>query len=119
MKDLEHAADHIQRRLDANAEAKGRKLADNLIDRTMQGRGLWVIILWPIGLIIFVLIGAFCADLLNRAGLSAPYYWCGMIGGFIAAGAWYNLEYTIRHPLLSSILACVIFPVFFQFIAKF
>jgi hypothetical protein len=44
-----------------------------------------------------------------------PFHWLGMIGGFMAASAWYRLDFTVRHPLLST----VAFPVVFPFILKF
>jgi hypothetical protein len=115
MKDMENAARNLQLRLDANAEAKGKKLADDLVAATWRGRGLWVFLLWPVFAIITVFIGAYCTTILENAGTPSPFHWLGMLGGLMAASAWYRMEFTIRHPLLSA----VAFPFVFAFLLKF
>lgn len=109
IKDIENAAnntvDGIRNGLEQRSQERGEELANNIIRRTAQGRGLWFIFLWPAWLLIFVFAGVFLTGLIEKFGLSAPVSWIGMAGGFVLARIWYNSEFTIDHPFWGSVLS--------------
>ena len=107
IKDIENAAnktvDGIRNNLEQRSQERGEEIANHIIRRTSQGRGLWFIFLWPAWLLIFVFSGVFLTGLIEKFGISAPISWIGMVGGFMLARTWYHSEYTIDHPFWGSV----------------
>jgi hypothetical protein len=107
IKDIENAAnstiDGVRNRLEQRSQERGEEIANHIIRRTSQGRGLWLIILWPAWLLIFVFSGVFLTGIIEKFGFNAPISWLGMIGGFLFARTWYQSEFTIEHPFWSSV----------------
>ncbi len=102
IKDLENAAKHINNHLEVRSQARGEDLANRVIASTSSGRGLWFIILWPAWVLIFAFSSGLFISVLSKAGFHAPLSYLGLIGGFLFARAWYNWEFTIRHPFWGS-----------------
>lgn len=103
IKDMENAAKSVNQRLEQRSQERGEALANHVLQRTSQGRGLWFIVLWPAWLLIFAFSGVFFTHLLDKFGLGAPLSWIGMVGGALLARAWYLSDFTINHPFLGSV----------------
>jgi len=105
MKDLESAGRNLNQHFERNAEQKGEELANRLIQSTSQGRGLWFIILWPAWFGICFFSGSFLMSGLEELfAIKPPLSLIGYLGGYAFAMAWYRWGYTIRHPLLGSMI---------------
>lgn len=103
IKDMENAARSANQRLEQRSQERGEALANHVLQRTAQGRGLWFIVLWPAWLLIFAFSGVFFTNLLDKFGLDAPLSWIGMAGGVLLARAWYLSDFTVNHPFLGSV----------------
>ena len=103
IKDLENAARSINQGLEQRSQERGEELANHVLERTAQGRGLWFIIFWPAWFLIFSFSGVLLTNLIQKLGVNAPISWVGMIGGLVFARAWYVSNFTIRHPFFSSV----------------
>lgn len=103
MRDLNNAANSISQSLEARSQEKGQQLADSLIEGTRHGRGFWLLIVWPAGLLICVFLGSFFVSILESFGIPSPFQWGGMLGGFFIARSWYRASFTLNHPLISSV----------------
>lgn len=103
IKDMENAARSVNQRLEQRSQERGEALANHVLQRTAQGRGLWFIVLWPAWLLICVFSGVFFANLLDQFGIGPPLSWAGMLGGILLARAWYLSDFTINHPFLGSV----------------
>jgi hypothetical protein len=61
IKDIENAANNtiegVRNQLEQRSQERGEEIANHIIRRTSQGRGLWFIVLWPAWLLIFVFSG--------------------------------------------------------------
>jgi len=105
IRDLENAAKNLERRLEERSEEKGRRLAENCLNNTALGRGLWVFLLWPAWFIIFTFIGGICCAVLeHHMGISSSLKWAGLVGGIVVAHIWYNATFTRMHPFLSFLV---------------
>lgn len=104
IRDLENAAKNINSQLERRSQQQGAELANHLLARTSQGRGLWFIVLWPAWVLIFAFSGAFFISLLAKLGLNAPITYAGLIGGFLFARTWYSSDFTISHPFWGSVI---------------
>lgn len=105
IKDIENSVNATQKNLDKRSKERGEKLANSVARKTSQGRGLWVLILWPAWLLIFGFTGIFITALfIAKLGLTEPLSWIGMVVGFLYACAWYQSTFTIKHPFWSTIL---------------
>jgi hypothetical protein len=105
MNDLKNMGNSINEHFEHKSEQRGKELANNLLDNTSNGRGLWFIITWPAWLLIFVFSGSFFQVGIQRIfSVEAPISWVGFIGAYILAVSWYKWDYTLRHPFLSSIV---------------
>ncbi|MFZ3019052.1 MAG: hypothetical protein WA056_11410 [Gallionella sp.] len=100
--DLKNAANTVNERLERRSQERGEALANHLMNRTQQGRGLWFIVLWPAWLLIFVFYSVFLVGLTEKFGIHAPLSWLGVLGGFLFVRAWYASEFTLRHPFWGS-----------------
>ena len=105
MNDLKNMGSNINEHFERKSQKRGERLANNLIDSTSNGRGLWFIITWPAWLLIVVFSGSFLQVGLKKVfSLETPLSFIGYIGGYIIATAWYKWDYTLRHPFLSSVM---------------
>lgn len=96
--DLKNISESIEDRLQKRSERKGKELANKIIDDTANGRGLWIFILWPTFIALVIFIGAaFNAFLEINMFVS-------FILGTALSYAWYRSDFTILHPLWSSVL---------------
>jgi hypothetical protein len=104
MNDLDYAARELNNRREKNAQRKGEELASRLIHNTRQGRGLWVLLLWPTWLLIFAFSGAFfTTGFAHWLAQGSPLPYLGFVGGGIYAVAWYQWSFTRRHPFWSVV----------------
>lgn len=101
--DLKNAAQTVNEQLERRSQERGEALANQWMDRTRQGRGLWFIVLWPAWLLIFVFASVFLVGLAQKFGVQPPLSWLGVLGGFLFARAWYVAEFTLRHPFWGSV----------------
>ena len=107
-KDLENFGRGLNERREQKAREQGEALANDLIDSTSKGRGLWFIILWPTWILITLLVGAFSYTLLKEKFLiEEPMSFLGFLVGIIAASSWYDWDFTKRHPFFSSIVGWI------------
>lgn len=104
IKDIDNAARGINQRLEAHSQRQGEELANRLISSTSQGRGLWVFLLWPVWVLIAAFSSAFFVVLLQKFGVKPPLAYAGYVGGLLFARAWYQWDFTARHPFWSSII---------------
>lgn len=58
---LNHAVHEIERRMDEKAQRDGERLANNIIDSTRNGGGLWWIIKGPFYIVFFIMALAYLA----------------------------------------------------------
>lgn len=93
MKDLESAG----RKINEEREKKANQKADQLLNKTSQGRGLWCIILWGGWVYISVWFGAFFSALFDN-------YLLGFLSAIALAHIWYSVKFTKEHPFWSSVL---------------
>jgi len=105
IKDLENAGRKLNQHFEQKSQKKSEELAERVLYNTSQGRGLWVIILWPAWLLIFIFASYFFKNLLEiTLSLSMPISLVGLVGGFTFAMLWYKWEYTLKHPVIASII---------------
>lgn len=104
IKDLPTLGEGLNRRLERNAARRGQEAAESLLSSTAQGRGLWVIFLWPAWLLIVVASGVFFEALLRKFGIAPPLSWGGYLGGLVLGQLWYGADFTRRHPFLGAVL---------------
>ena len=107
-KDLENFGKGLNTCREEEARQQGQQLADDLIDSTSKGRGLWFIILWPTWVFITLLVGLFFSEVLEQKfSIEEPMYFLGFLAGIIAASSWYDWEFTREHPFFSSIIGWI------------
>lgn len=103
IKDLDNAGRNLHEKIEKRSQQKGEELANHVIKRTSEGRGVWVLILWPAWLLIFIFSGMFFSSILKQMGVEEPMIWGGFIGGVMVASIWYKSHFTMRHPFFSSV----------------
>jgi len=57
LKDLENMSRSANEALDRKAQDRGKRLAKDVANATSQGRGLWIILLWPSWILFFAFSG--------------------------------------------------------------
>lgn len=118
-KDLENFGRELNAKREEKARKQGEELANNLIDNTSKGRGLWFIILWPTWIFITLSIGVFSSMLLEQKfSIEQPISFLGFLVGFMVASSWYDWDFTRRHPLFSSIFGFLGFGIAILFLAE-
>lgn len=105
IKDLASMAKNVNQRLEQRSQDRGEELANHVLQRTAQGRGLWFIILWPAWLFICIVSGMFFIGMLGKFGIDVPVSWIGMVGGAMLARVWYVSSFTVNHPFWSSVFS--------------
>lgn len=110
--DLPKIPQEIHRRLEQRSEEKGRELADDIIASTRGGRGLWIFLLLPAWVMVFAVTAS-----VAQAFWGIPLL-VGAIAGAVTAMIWWKLEFTRRHPFLSSTAACIGLPALIVFAGK-
>lgn len=107
-KDLENFGRGLNERREEKAKKQGEALANDLIDSTSKGRGLWFIFLWPTWIFITLLVGVFSSELLaQKFSIEQPKSFLGFLVGFIFASSWYDWEFTKNHPFFASIIGWI------------
>lgn len=118
-KDLENFGRELNAKREEKARKQGEELANNLIDNTSKGRGLWFIILWPTWIFITLSIGVFSSMLLEQKfSIEQPISFLGFLVGFMVASSWYDWDFTRRHPFFSSIFGFLGFGIAILFLAE-
>lgn len=91
---------------------RGQELADAVISRTSQGRGLWLFLLIPAGFMVFAV-----GTSVTHVFLDMPY-WAAAIAGLICSGFWWELQFTRAHPFWSSAFAYIGLPMLMVMLGK-
>ena len=119
-KDLEGFGRGLVEERDRRANEKGKELANDLIDRTSNGRGLWFIILWPTWIFITLLVGAFFFTVLEeRFSVEQPISFLGFLVGVVFASSWYDWDFTKRHPFFGSIIGWIFWVGVIMFLSNY
>ena len=105
IKALENGLKNFNQNPKRRADGRAQEVADYITGSTAQGRGLWVLILWPALLLFFFVLSAFFILLLEKIGMTRPLSLGGVIVGFGLARAWYCAKFTIAHPFLSAAIS--------------
>lgn len=90
MKDLENTG----RQINKAREEKSKQKAEQLLDKTSQGRGFWCILLWGAWINVFVWFGSSISAIIDN--------YLGFLFAVVLAHIWYHLEFTKKHPFWSS-----------------
>lgn len=107
MHDLKNGVEELHDRIKQNQEAKGEKLANEIIYSTSEGRGLWLPLIWTGWLMLFSMtVALITTPFMDEITISSPATWIGFIVGYVVAKTWYEWGFTREHPFLSSMLAC-------------
>ena len=107
-KDLENFGRGLNERREQKAREQGEALANDLMDSTSKGRGLWFIILWPTWIFITLIVGVFASELLEQKfSIEKPIYFLGFLAGIMASSSWYDWEFTRNHPFFGSIIGWI------------
>ena len=81
-KDLENFGRGLNERREEKAKKQGEALANDLINSTSKGRGLWFIILWPTWIFITLLVGVFSFSILEQKfSIEQPMSFLGFLVG--------------------------------------
>ena len=110
--DLKNLGESLEEGMRKHSEQRGEELANRIITSTVNGRGLWVLILWPMFLTVVIAISITVEEVYKLGGLLS--FGVGLAVSLI----WYNVEFTRSHPLWSSILAIVGTSLFINMIVK-
>lgn len=104
MRDISQSGKILKKSLDERSEKRAQKLAREVTKAASEGRGLWVVILWPTALFMFLVCSYLLEGFIIKLGFSHPWDWMGiLVGGTVVCG-WYGSSFTRNNPLLSSII---------------
>jgi len=118
-KDLEYLGKGLNTHREQKSKEQGEKLAKDLMDSTSEGRGLWVLILWPTWILITLFIGVFTTEFLEKQlSIEEPISFVGFLVGFMFATKWYQWGFTRRHPFFGSIVGYFGFGIAILFLAE-
>ena len=119
-KDLENFGRGLNERREEKAKKQGEALANDLINSTSKGRGLWFIILWPTWIFITLLVGVFSFSILEQKFfIEQPMSFLGFLIGMMVAFNWYDWDFTRKHPFFSSIVGWIFWAGTVVFLANY
>lgn len=119
-KDLENFGRGLNERREQKSREQGEALANELIESTSKGRGLWFIILWPTWIFITLLVGALSFSVLEQKfSIEQPISFLGFLVGFMFASSWYDWEFTRKHPFFGSIVGWIFWVAVVLFLSSY
>jgi hypothetical protein len=99
--DLKNLGESLEEGMRKRSEQKGEELANRIINSTANGRGLWVLILWPMFLTVMIAISIGVGSAFNLNQFVS-------IGiGLVVSVIWYKAVFTRNHPFWSSVFVLV------------
>ena len=104
LRDISRTGKILKESMDERSEKQAKRLASEVTKAASEGRGLWVFILWPTALFMFLVCSSLLESYIVKLGFSHPWDWMGLLVGGIVVCGWYGSSFTRNNPLLSSII---------------
>lgn len=103
LKDISSAIDNLNHAIDRKNKEQGKIIANNIIHGTRNGRGVWLLLLWPSLLAFLIYLTEICVNTLTLLHINNSNFF-GFLIALVLVIYWYYSNYTKNHPFYSVIL---------------
>lgn len=96
-----HSVDTLEANMERHAQLQGEAVAKDILNRTQNGRGLWLFLLIPGWIAHTISVALLIENTLKHMGLTAASFQLTYLLAPASAILWYRSSFTRQHPLLS------------------